>query len=180
MEQLNRTVEQILAFARTAEPVLVRTSLNAVVDDLGLLVRHKLKNQGIQFVPELDANQPHVLADSAQLSQALLNLVLNAVDAMPDGGTMTIRTGLARAKTPLGFIELADTGAGLPEELQNKAFRSLLQTSKKHGTGLGLAIVGRIIEAHQGQIEVKSQPGRGTLFRILLPLAGEDQPPASV
>lgn len=169
IDHLNKSVEQILSFARTAEPSLKSIRLNSVIEDLALLVRHKLKNHGIKFVLDLAADLPDTMGDAAQLSQALLNLVLNAVDAMPRGGTMTIRTG-STADHHL-FIELQDTGTGMTAEQQASAFRSLLQTTKKHGTGIGLAIVSKIIEAHHGQISVHSAPSCGTTFRITLPTA---------
>ena len=167
IDHLNKSVDQILSFARTAEPELASVSLNGVVEDLALLVRHKLKNHGIKFVTQLALDLPEVLADAAQLNQALLNLVLNAVDAMPHGGTLTIQTGLAPEKQL--FLELKDTGTGMTAEQQAGAFRSLLQTTKKRGTGIGLAIVSKIIEAHHGQISVSSVPKNGTTFRIVLP-----------
>jgi signal transduction histidine kinase len=167
IDHLNKSVDQILSFARTAEPELASVSLNSVVEDLALLVRHKLKNHGIKFALDLAPDLPHVLADAAQLNQALLNLVLNAVEAMPQGGTLTIQTGSAPEKQL--FLELKDTGTGMTAEQQAGAFRSLLQTTKKRGTGIGLAIVSKIIEAHHGQISVTSVPKNGTTFRILLP-----------
>jgi signal transduction histidine kinase len=173
INHLNKTVEQILSVARSAEPSLGPVDLNAVIADLGLLVRHKLKNQAIKFSLELDPALPKVEADAAQLSQAFLNLVLNSAEAMPAGGNLTIKTApLAKdSKDPThAVIELRDTGHGMSDEQQAKAFRSLLKTTKKHGTGIGLAIVSRIIEAHSGEIEVKSRQGKGTTFRILLPL----------
>ena len=167
IEQLNKSVEQILSFSRSAEPLLTATPANGVIEDLALLVRHKLKNHGIKFVLELEPALPRVLADAAQLSQALLNLVLNGVDAMPGGGTLTIRTGVS----PPGavFIELHDTGMGMTPEQQARAFRGLLQTTKKHGTGIGLAIVAKVVEGHHGKITVTSSPGHGATFRIILP-----------
>ena len=111
---------------------------------------------------------PDVLADAAQLNQALLNLVLNAVEAMPQGGALTIQTGLAPDKHL--SLELIDTGTGMTAEQQAGAFRSLLQTTKKHGTGIGLALTQRIIERHGGWIEARGvvdrhgRRGRGSLM----------------
>lgn len=169
IDHLNKSVEQILNFARTAEPDLANVSLNGIVEDLALLVRHKLKNHGIEFVLQLEPNLPNVLADAAQLNQALLNLVLNAVDAMPRGGSLVIQTGAADNRQL--SIELRDTGMGMTTEQQAGAFKSLLQTTKKRGTGIGLAVVSKIIEAHHGRITVQSKRGEGTTFRILLPAA---------
>jgi signal transduction histidine kinase len=169
IEHLNKTVEQILGFARTAEPALAPLNINTVIEDLGFLVRHKLKNQSVEFNLQLHSELPMVQGDGSQLSQALLNLVLNAAEAMPDGGTLSITTTPEDALHVR--IEVADTGGGMSVEQQENAFRSLLQTTKPHGTGLGLAIVGKIIEAHHGTIRIHSEGGRGTAFTILLPAA---------
>ena len=176
MEHLNRIVEQILDFARTAEPQLVPVDLNALIGELGLLTRHKLLQQNIELVRRLAPNLPRVPADATQLEQALLNLVLNAAEAMPNGGKLTIATrtlagATAGAKPPRVSVEFKDTGVGMTEEQQARAFHTLLSTSKAKGTGLGLAIVARIIEAHYGEIKLTSRPGRGTTVRIELPLS---------
>ncbi|MDQ6633049.1 MAG: GAF domain-containing protein, partial [Verrucomicrobiota bacterium] len=89
MEHLNKIVEQILDFARKAEPHFTPTNLNQLIEDLGLLIRHKLRNQKIDWIPRLEENLPLLMADAAQLEQAFLNLTLNAVEAMPDGGKLT-------------------------------------------------------------------------------------------
>ena len=173
INHLNKIVEQILDFARTAEPNLEPVQVNAVVQDLSLLIRHKLKNQQISFLSSLDPATPLVRADPAQLGQALLNLALNAVDAMPGGGTLTIRASPfpADGAPTHALIEVKDTGPGFTTEQRENVFRSLLQTSKKKGTGLGLAIVGKIMEAHQGEIKILSRPGEGATFHLLLPRA---------
>ena len=89
---LNKIVEQILDFARTTEPKLAPTALNQLIDELGLLTRHKLRNHGIQLVRELAPDLPLVWADATQLEQAFLNLTLNALEAMPNGGQLTVST----------------------------------------------------------------------------------------
>jgi signal transduction histidine kinase len=166
IEHLNKIVGQILNFARTAEPTLLPLNLNDLLQDLALLVRHKLKNQAIKLDLDLEPDLPKVLGDAPQLSQALLNLVLNAIEAMHNGGTLAVRTARSGEQV---LIELRDTGVGMTAEQQAGAFRSLLQTTKKHGTGIGLAIVGKIIEAHHGEISVKAQAGEGTTFTVRLP-----------
>ena len=97
------------------------------------------------------------------MGQALLNLILNAAEAMPDGGNLIIRTSFEETteSPPSVRVQVEDTGQGMREEDRDKAFASLLNTTKPGGTGLGLAIVGRIIDAHQGCIKVDSAPGRG-------------------
>jgi signal transduction histidine kinase len=165
IEHLNKIVEQILDFARTTEPKFAAVNLNELVDELGLLVRHKLANQNIQIVRHLQEDLPAVLGDAPQLEQAFLNLILNAAEAMPDGGTLTIRTRSAKGRVS---IEFKDTGDGMSKELQKQAFTAVLSTTKAKGSGLGLAIVGRIIETHHGTIQIKSRAGQGTAIIISL------------
>lgn len=173
MDHLNRIVEQILDFARSADPNFAPVNVNSVVEDLGLLIRHKLTNQNIELIRELDPNLPPVLADATQLEQVFLNLTLNAVEAMPDGGRLSIRSryypGSADEDAGRVTIQFRDTGHGMTQAQCEKIFKSLLTTTKKRGTGLGLAIVARIIEAHHGAIEVKSRKREGTTFTITLP-----------
>jgi len=175
MDHLNKIVEQVLDFARTNEPQPMPVSLNSLIDDLCLLVRHKLTNQGIELDRELDPALPTLEADATQLEQVFLNLTLNAVEAMPQGGKLLIRTGCElnradRAESSRVFVEFKDTGHGMTEQQRQRAFSSLLSTSKARGTGLGLAIVRRVIETHRGEIKVKSRLGRGTSIVIFLPV----------
>jgi signal transduction histidine kinase len=172
IEHLNKIVEQILDFARTTEPKFAPVNLNDLVDELGLLVRHKLSNQGIKLVRDLQADLPLVSGDAPQLEQAFLNLILNAAEAMPDGGTLTIRSRVSRSgdKAAQVMVEFKDTGSGMTKEQQQRAFKTVLATTKAKGTGLGLAIVGRIVETHHGQIRILSRAGRGTTMRITLPV----------
>lgn len=175
MDHLNRVVEQVLDFARSTEPQLVPVNVNQLLDDLSLLTRHKLRQQRVEIVRDLAPHLPAVQADATQLEQAFLNLTLNAVEAMPKGGRLTVTTRVIRQprtrKEPTHVvIEFTDTGAGMTEEQQKKAFSSLLATTKAKGTGLGLAIVARVIETHRGEVKVQSKPGEGTSFTITLPV----------
>ena len=174
-QHLNRIVERILDFARTAEPEFLQVNLNELIEELGLLVRHKFAHQGIRLVRELQADLPVIQGDATQLEQAFLNLMLNAAEAMPDGGALTIRSYAintdAASGQPEGVnIEFEDTGPGMPEQHRAKAFSSLLATTKEKGTGLGLAIVGRIIEAHRGRASILSGEHGGTRIVLSLPL----------
>jgi signal transduction histidine kinase len=168
IEQLNKIVEQILDFARTTEPNFAPVNLNDLVDELSLLVRHKLANQGIKLVRDLQSDLPQVLGDAPQLEQAFLNLILNAAEAMPNGGSLTIKT--RSLQTGQAAVAFKDTGSGMTKEQQQRAFKTVLATTKAKGTGIGLAIVGRIIETHHGQIRILSRPGRGTTMRITMPV----------
>ncbi|HWQ92190.1 MAG TPA: GAF domain-containing protein [Clostridia bacterium] len=174
IEHLNRIVEQILDFARSTEPAFAPVDLNRLIEELGLLVRHKLKQQGIVLEKRTQAELPMVFGDGPQLEQAFLNLILNASEAMRGGGILVIT---CRAVTlPRGAgqpthvaVEFQDTGGGMAEEQSRRAF-SVLNTSKPRGTGLGLAIVKRVVDIHHGQVRINSRPGQGTTVRIMLPV----------
>ena len=175
MDHLNRVVEQILDFARSTEPRLAPVDVNQLLDDLSLLTRHKLRQQRVEVVRDLNPRLPQIQGDATQLEQAFLNLTLNAVEAMPQGGRLTITTRVIRQprtrKEPTHVvIEFADTGSGMSEEQRQKAFSSLLETTKARGTGLGLAIVARVIETHRGEVRVESEAGKGTTFIITVPV----------
>ncbi len=174
IEHMNKIVEQILDFARTTEPKLAPVNLNELVDELGLLVRHKLANQNVRLIRELQPDLPFIMGDAPQLEQAFLNLILNAAEAMPEGGTLTIKSHEVKPKAkgtqPASIVmEFKDTGKGMSPDVQKRAFRAVLSTTKAKGTGLGLAIVGRIIETHRGSIQIKSKVERGTAIIITLP-----------
>jgi signal transduction histidine kinase len=173
LAQLNRIVEQILDFTRTTEPQLAPVNLNELIEELGLLVRHKLKHQNIRLTRNLEADLPAVTGAATQLEQAFLNLILNAAEAMPKGGELTIRT--RRVRLPRGgmgpahvAVEFQDTGQGMSEEQRRRAFTSVLSTTKAKGTGLGLAIVARIVEAHRGKLKIRSRLGHGTTVTVFL------------
>lgn len=174
MDHLNKIVEQILDFARSTEPRLSPVNLNQLLDDLVLLTRHKLKNQNIQLVRKLAPDLPLIKADANQLEQAFLNLTLNAVEAMPNGGKLVIVSRPVRlprqsVEPTQVIVEFRDTGDGMSEEQRRRAFTSLLSTTKQKGTGLGLAIVGRVVETHRGSVKIRSQLGRGTTISVALP-----------
>jgi signal transduction histidine kinase len=175
IEHLNRIVEQILDFARRTEPDFAPVNLNQLVEELGLLVRHKLKHQAVRLVFQLQPHLPPVMGEAGQLEQAFLNLMLNAAETMPEGGTLTVRSrslGRPRSngKPAIVVMDFTDTGPGMAQEQRRLAFTSLLRSTKRKGSGLGLAIVGRIIETHRGKVKIKSRPGQGTTVSILLPV----------
>ena len=167
MEQLNKIVDQLLNYSRSSEPHFEPVDLNEMIADVLLLTRRKLQQQHVTLETAFAGNLPKVRCDRGQIEQACLNLILNAAEAMPDGGTLSISTGLH----PSDFILLTfrDTGVGMSEEQRERLFEPFL-TTKARGTGLGLAIVQKIVvESHRGKIEVESVRGKGTTFRLLLP-----------
>ena len=129
-----------------------------------------LKNN-VRVSLECSASAPGVHGDAAKLRQAFLNLAINACQAMPDGGTL--RLSCAPASRHRVEVRVEDTGVGIPPENLGKIF-DLYFTTKDDGTGIGLSMVYRIIQMHDGDVEVESTPGRGTTFRVLLPRATQN------
>ena len=175
IDHLNKIVEQILDFARTTEPQFAPVNLNEIIDELCLLVRHKLKNQNVRLLRDLLPNLEPVMGEAGQLEQAFLNLILNATEAMPEGGTLTISSRSVslqrRGRRPTHLaVDFIDTGPGMSPEQRRRAFSTILSTTKTRGTGLGLAIVARVVETHRGQIKIRSRSGHGTTVSVLLPL----------
>jgi len=166
MNHLDNIVERIVNFARNAEPQKAPVNVHALLDDLALLTRHKLQHHRITLQRELAENLPELKADAAQLSQAFLNLILNATEAMPAGGTLSIKTSVKEGELTIIF---ADTGPGMTEEQRERAFTGMLSTTKEKGAGLGLTIVAKVAEAHGGRVEVKTREGKGTTITLRLP-----------
>jgi signal transduction histidine kinase len=134
-----------------------------------------LANQSVEYIRALQPDLPSVPGDAPQLEQAFLNLILNAAEAMPGGGRLTIRSRAIRvprasANPTHVSLEFKDTGKGMSEELQRRAFTAVLNTTKAKGAGLGLAVVGRIIETHHGNIQIKSLLNHGTSIIVFLPV----------
>lgn len=175
LEHLNRIVEQILDLARTTEPQMAPLNLNELIDELALLVRHKLKHQQVELHRRLDPALPPVLGEATQLEQAFLNLMLNAAEAMPQGGTLSIvsrplRLPRSHPQPTHVALDFRDSGPGMSPEQRRRAFSSVLSSTKAKGTGLGLAIVKRILETHRGKIKIKSRPNAGTTVTVILPV----------
>jgi signal transduction histidine kinase len=168
MDSLNRIVDQLLGYARSTEPTLELVDANELLDDTLLLARPRLNQQKIKLVRKFDRDLPRIRADRGQIEQACLNLVLNAADAMPRGGTLTVSSAISHQPSAIS-LSFTDTGTGMAREKQERIFEPFL-TMKTGGTGLGLAIVKKIVDAHRGTIEVESAPRKGTTFRILLPV----------
>jgi two-component system NtrC family sensor kinase len=165
-------VKNLLTFSRTAPMNPEPSDLNQVVDRLVRLVQPKLDMTGIQLQLELDDKLPLVTCDPAQIEQVLLALVMNAVDAMPRGGNLWLRTRWDSGSGQLE-IRVRDDGAGIAPEILAHLFEPFFTTKESgHGVGLGLAISHGIIERHNGRIEVQSELGKGTTFTITLPVEG--------
>ncbi|MBX3731874.1 MAG: GAF domain-containing protein [Verrucomicrobiae bacterium] len=174
MDHLNRIVDRVLDLARRNEPELSRVQINRLLDDLGLLIRHKCRSQQVELVQRLAPGLPELAADPTQLEQAFLNLTLNALEAMPTGGRLAIQTralGRRGSGNPSHvMVRFRDSGTGMPEEQRQRAFTPLLGSTKPKGTGLGLAMVQRVVEAHEGRLRIWSAVGRGTAIAMILPV----------
>ncbi len=129
------------------------------------LVRRRARKTGVKVEKKLDTAIGKRSLDVGLLKQACLNLILNAIQAMPGGGLLTVESALNNGSVE---VKISDTGTGISEENRKKLFSPFF-TTKKNGTGLGLAITYRIIENHRGKIDVASEPGRGTTFTVKIP-----------
>lgn len=171
LQQVDRTVKDLLSLAK---PVGLNTQpvhLSAVIDGALVRLSGTPGAEQVAVVRDYDPADPELLADAARLEQAMVNLVGNAIEAMPQGGEVRIVT--RRAEGGIA-VTVADTGVGIPPKNLDQILKPFFST-KPHGTGLGLPLVARIVEAHGGHLRVESEVGRGTTFHVLLPYA----PPAA-
>jgi two-component system, sporulation sensor kinase E len=166
INRLDYIITQFLQAIRPVAPQLRPASLNDVVEKTLDLLQPELANRGLTVTTKMARRLPAAPLDVTQLQQVLVNLIKNAMQAMTRGGTLTLQTGEGADGV---WVSVADTGGGIPEEQINRIFEPFF-TTKKRGTGLGLMIVQRIVRAHGGRIELESHPGRGTTFRVWLPL----------
>ena len=171
MRQMNRILDQVLSFARSSEPIKETVSAQQLIDDVFLLTRHKLQQQGIEIRSTVAEDLPLLRADRAQIEQVLLNLILNAADAMPEGGTLRLSAAIEESEgEPCIALGVRDNGQGMSPDQVANLFAPFL-TYKNTGTGIGLAIVKKIMENHQSKMEVESKLGQGTKFKLLFPMA---------
>jgi signal transduction histidine kinase len=170
IRRLDEVVQGFLKFTRPEDLRLQPVKLSSLFEEIQPLVEPEAKANNVRIVVDCPATLPSVNADASMLRQAFLNLALNACQAMSQGGTLRmIGTPGSRDRVEARF---EDTGVGIPPEHLGKIF-DLYFTTKDHGTGIGLSMVYRIVQLHDGDVEVQSTPGRGTTFRLLLPLARE-------
>jgi signal transduction histidine kinase len=167
IKRIGRTVTSLLDFSRPRPMEFEPTAVNDRLRHVTELVDYQLRSGRVEVALDLDPSAPVVIADRFQLEQVLLNLVLNAVQAMRSGGTLTLRSRTAGETVE---VAVSDTGEGIPEENLKRIFDPFFTTrSIGQGTGLGLSVTDSIVSAHGGRIEVESRPGVGSTFRVLLP-----------
>ena len=161
-------VRKLVSFARQQTPEKSETSLHAIVEDGLYFLESRCSKAGIKVVKELATRMPTISADPVQLHQALVNIVVNAIQAMPLGGTLTIRT---HTDDTHALLSVEDTGIGMGDDVLKNIFTPFFTTkSAGQGTGLGLSVVHGIVTLHGGTIRVESKPGHGSLFEISFPL----------
>jgi len=175
IKRIEGLIRGLLNFARPPKPQMMSTDVNKVLDGAAQFV---LKNgslspdtsQAIDLVKEFGRDLPDITADPMQLKQVFMNLLLNAVDAMPEGGTLTLKTSFDKPACCIK-VAISDTGKGMDAAVLDKIFQPFFTTTPK-GTGLGLAISKRLIEEHGGKISIKSAQGEGSTFTVCLPCDG--------
>ncbi len=176
-------VNRLREFYRQREEgeVFAPVDLNKLIEQAVSLTQPKWKNQAeakgitIQIVTELKPVGP-VAGSEADLREALTNLIFNSVDAMPQGGTITVRTRSANSRV---IMEVADTGTGMTEEVRQRCLEPFFTTKGDRGTGLGLSMVYGIVQRHQGSVEIETAPGKGATFRLSLPAAAQEEASAN-
>ena len=168
VERITKVMNQLLSFARRKAPQRIPLDLRTVIEDGMEMFQERLASNQIRIKMEMAEPCPMVLADADQMSQVLLNLVMNALHAMPEGGTLRVGLELER---PMVKLTIVDTGHGIPPEAIGNIYDPFFTTKEfGKGTGLGLTVVKGIIEEHQGTIVVESEEGKGTRFTVLLPM----------
>jgi PAS domain S-box-containing protein len=171
IDRLNSIVVDFLFAVRPMDITLILDRAEEVVQEVVELMSHEAEDQHISIVTKIEPNLPDVMIDRKNLKQALLNIVKNAMAAMPDGGVLTISVFVRNDELQ---IAVSDTGIGIPEELMAKIFEPYF-TTKESGTGLGLTITFKIVKEHNGEITVESAPSKGSTFTIHLPLPQPEQ-----
>jgi two-component system NtrC family sensor kinase len=163
-------IKKLMFFGRQTPPGKVRVNLNDIVEDGIGFLEPRFAAQQIRYERSLAPALPEVVADPGQMRQVLVNLTVNATQAMPDGGTLRLSTA---AEEGWIIVTVEDTGMGMSEEVLRQVFVPFFTTKDVgQGTGLGLAVVHGIVAAHGGRIDVESKVGKGTRFRVRLPVAG--------
>jgi len=174
IRRLDRLVQRLMDIYPRRDLLLEHTDLRALLEDVAQLAHPEAEQHGVQIALDFDDVSPlPVKVDNDFMKQAILNVVINGIQAMPDGGTLTIR---AREVQGLVTTEIIDTGSGIPPEVQDKIFE-LYFTTKQDGSGIGLAQTYQVLQWHYGGVDFETTPGQGTTFRLRLPVAQSSPAP---
>jgi len=170
LSRCTQIVSNLLTFSRKSPPAFETVHIDELLERCILLSRHRLQLQKIDLATDIQPDLPPVTGDANQLQQCVINLIFNAVDAMPAGGTLTLAAGIDRGKNRL-TIAVSDTGCGIEEKNLPHIFEPFFTTKQEgYGVGLGLSTVYGIMQRHQGAVTVDSRPAKGTTFRLEIPL----------
>jgi PAS domain S-box-containing protein len=174
-QRLSEMLRNMLSFSKPEEEKRGPVKIGELIEGILLVMEKQMREAGIQVQTSFDPDIPEILASSNQMRQVVLNLLINAKEAMPRGGTLTLRTGREDNKV---LIHIQDTGVGISEEIRDKIFEAFFTTKKKvKGVGLGLSVCYGIIKDHGGDIKVESEKGKGTAFVIRLPIKSKSHSP---
>jgi signal transduction histidine kinase len=175
-DRVSRILRQMLGFYRP--PRMERTDINRLIEESEALIEKHLRQHRAKIENDLDPRLPHVIVSADQIKQVVLNLMMNAQQAMPEGGTIFVSTRVSHAADPEFLIadsvhiQVRDTGKGIAEENVPHIFEPFFSTKNEKGTGLGLWVSQGIVQAHGGSIKLRSREGRGTTFSVALPIGG--------
>jgi len=165
----SQIVSSLLTFSRKSPPSFGEVRTDELLHRCIILSQHKLELNNIRFSSHISADIPPVRGDFNQLQQCVINLIFNAIDAMPEGGTLTFSTSYDKSGKTV-IISVKDTGTGIPEENLPRIFEPFFTTkNKEYGVGLGLSTVYGIMERHNGRVKVESRAGEGSTFSLELP-----------
>jgi PAS domain S-box-containing protein len=168
IQRLSEMLRNMLSFSKPEEEARKRINLNDLLEGILLMMERQMRESNIRVVSDLDHQIPEVMASTNQMRQVMLNMFKNAKEAMPNGGTLTVRTAKEDQKVS---VHIQDTGVGIPEEIRSKIFEAFFTTKQKvKGVGLGLSVCYGIIKDHGGEIKLESEEGKGTTFIISLPI----------
>jgi signal transduction histidine kinase len=173
IDQINRILTDLLQTARPHPPRMMKSNLNTTVEHAVMLARQQVISKPIRIEVITAPDLAEIEHDSDQIHQVVLNLLLNAVQAIEGSGHVTVHVN---SRDDCATISVTDTGRGMSSQQITQIFRPFY-TTKPTGTGLGLSLVHRIIDEHDGQIKVTSEPGKGSTFEVKLPYAHIDEPP---
>jgi signal transduction histidine kinase len=170
-QRCKRIIQDLMDYSRPHATHLSQTKIQDLISKTLKLIENRLYKQKIRLTTEIASDLPRVHADYQQLEQVLVNLYLNAIDAMPRGGELAV-SAQAHGSNGTGSVAIAvtDTGFGIDEETLARIFQPFYTAKKTRGLGLGLPICERIVKNHGGRIDVESQVGQGTTFKVIIPL----------
>lgn len=168
-ENANKTINDLLDFAKPREITLAHVNISDVIDGACFLVKGRFSHQRVRLTKKISKELPEFFADEKSVQSAFVNIIINALDAMLEGGRLVIDASFDSEENEIE-IRFADTGKGIPKEHMDKLFKLFFST-REDGTGLGLALVHQIINAHKGRINVESEVGKGTEVSIRLPVS---------